>query len=285
MEQIQNLWTQATEQFPILLGFGTTILSALAILILGWIVARWFRKRLRNIKLGRHEIDPTLRPILASAVFYVIMAMTLYAFLIKLGVPPTSLIAVFGAAGLAIGLALKDTLSNIAAGVLMLILRPLSVGDFISTGNNSGTVMEIGLFATTLKTADGLFIYIPNSAVWPNHIQNFGRHSIRKAIVDIGVAYDTDLKHTQSLLLSCLEKTPDLLTYNETGHSPAPSAPEVYIMNFGDSAITLSCRCWLPADNWLQRMSDLRTTIKSTLDEAGIDIPFPQRVVTMKEKS
>lgn len=285
MEQIKGLWAQASEQFPVLLNLATTIGSALVFLIVGWIVARWIRKRLRKIKFGNHEIDPTLRPIFASAIFYVIMAMTLYAFLIKLGVPPTSLIAVFGAAGLAIGLALKDTLSNIAAGVLMLVLRPLSVGDFISTGNNSGTVIEIGLFATTLKTADGLFIYIPNSAVWPNHIQNFGRHTIRKAIVNIGVGYETDLKQAQALLLSCLEATPDLLAFNETGHSPAPSAPEVYIMNFGDSAITISCRCWLPADNWFDRMSELRMRIKSTLDDANIDIPFPQRVVTMKEKS
>lgn len=284
MEQIQNLWTQATEQFPILLGFGTTILSALAVLILGWIVARWFRKRLRNIKLGRHEIDPTLRPIFASAVFYVIMAMTLYAFLIKLGVPPTSLIAVFGAAGLAIGLALKDTLSNIAAGVLMLILRPLSVGDFISTGNNSGTVMEIGLFATTLQTVEGLFVYIPNSAVWPNHIQNFGRHKIRRAVIEIGVGYETDLKKAQAMLLSCLENTPDLLQFEEGKPGSAPTPPEVYVVSFGDSAINLSCRCWLPADKWLGRTSDLRIRIKSKLDEAGVEIPFPQRVVTMKEK-
>ncbi len=284
MEQIKELWTQASEQFPVLLNIGMTIGSALALLIVGWIVARWVRKRIRNIKLGKHEVDPTLRPILASAVFYVIMAMTLYAFLIKLGVPPTSLLAVFGAAGLAVGLALKDTLSNIAAGVLMLVLRPLAVGDFISTGNNSGSVVEIGLFATTLKTADGVFVYIPNSSVWPNHIQNFGRHTIRKAIVDIGVGYDTNLKDAQALLLSSLENTPDLLVFNETGHSPAPSAPEVYVMSFGDSAITLSCRCWLPADNWFQRTSDLRVQIKTVLDDANIETPFPQRVVTMKNK-
>ncbi len=284
MEQLQLFWTQTTEQFPILLNIGMTIASALALLIVGWMVARWIRKRIRKIKLGKHEVDPTLRPVLASAVFYVIMAMTLYAFLIKLGVPPASLLAVFGAAGLAIGLALKDTLSNIAAGVMMLVLRPLAVGDFIDTGSTAGSVFEIGLFATTLKTAEGVFVYIPNSQVWTNRIQNFGRHNIRKAVIDIGVGYETDLKEAQALLFATLQNTPDLIPFDDTANSPAPSAPEVYVMSFGDSAINYSCRCWLPGNDWFKRTSDLRMQIKAALDDANIEIPFPQRVITMKEK-
>lgn len=280
MEELNKIWLQTSAEFPLLLSALMTISAAFAILIIGWILARWFKRRVRNLRLGRHEVDATLRPVLASLVFYLIMAVTLYAFLIKLGVPATSLLAIFGAAGLAIGLALKDTLSNIAAGVMLLVLRPLEVGNFVDTGSASGSVEEIGLFSTTLKTAEGLFVYIPNGQVWTNRIQNFGRHQIRKVIIDIGVGYDTDLNKAKALLLETLENTPDLLSF-EAG--AAPSAPEVYVMSFGDSAINFSCRCWLPANNWFQRTSDLRIQIKSTLDDAKIEIPFPQRVITMKE--
>jgi small conductance mechanosensitive channel len=280
MEDLSRLWTEATAQFPLLLNAAMTTSAAFAILIVGWILARWIKRRVARIRLGKHEVDATLRPVLASLVFYVIMAMTLYAFLIKLGVPATSLLAVFGAAGLAIGLALKDTLSNIAAGVMLLVLRPLEVGNFIDTGSASGTVDEIGLFSTTLKTAEGLYVYIPNGQVWTNRIQNFGRHQIRKAFIDIGVGYDTDLKKAQALLLDTLQNTPDLVSF-ESG--AAPTAPEVYVMSFGDSAINFSCRCWLPANDWFRRMSDLRIQVKAALDEANIEIPFPQCVVTMKE--
>jgi len=281
MEELSKLWTEASAQFPLLLNAIMTIAAAFAILIIGWILARWIKRRITKIRLGRHEVDATLRPVLASLVFYVIMAMTLYAFLIKLGVPATSLLAIFGAAGLAIGLALKDTLSNIAAGVMLIVLRPLDVGNFIDTGSVSGTVQEVGLFSTTLKTADGVYIYIPNGQVWTNRIQNFGRHIVRKAIIDIGVGYDTDLEKAKALLLETLENTPDLVSFE---NGAAPSAPEVYVMSFGDSAINFSCRCWLPAHDWFRRTSDLRIQIKSVLDEAKIDIPFPQRVVTIKEK-
>ncbi|RKQ69445.1 small conductance mechanosensitive channel [Litorimonas taeanensis] len=282
MEQFSELWNQASEQFPVLLQASMTIAAAFSILVIGWIVAKWIRGRVNRIRLGKHEVDPTLRPVLASVVFYIVMAMTLYAFLIKLGVPPTSLLAVFGAAGLAIGLALKDTLSNIASGVMMLVLRPLAVGEFVDTGSTAGSVVEIGLFATTLKNPEGLFIFVPNSQVWTNRIQNFGRHKIRKAVIEIGVAYETDLKQAQTLLLETLQNTPELIPFTTDGVSQAPSAPEVYVMAFGDSAINLSCRCWLPADDWFRRTSDLRMDIKSALDKANIEIPFPQRVVTMK---
>ncbi|WP_418152414.1 mechanosensitive ion channel family protein [Litorimonas sp. RW-G-Af-16] len=221
-------------------------------------------------------MDATLRPVLASIVFYIIVAMTLYATLVKLGVPPTSLIAVFGAAGLAIGLALKDTLSNIASGLMLLALRPVAVGEFIDTGSAIGTVEEIGLFSTTMKNIEGVYIYIPNSQVWAGRLQNFGRHQIRKALIDIGVAYDSDLTKVQAGLLDVLSQTPDVLT--------DPTPPEVYVMTFADSSINLSCRCWLPADNWLARTSDLRMAIKQHLDDAGVEIPFPQRVIHMRKE-
>jgi small conductance mechanosensitive channel len=135
-------------------------------------------------------------------------------------------------------------------------------------------VQEIGLFATTLKNLEGLYIYVPNSEVWRNRLQNFARHTERKFIETIGVGYDSDLKKTQAIVLSILNDVADV--------KQLPTPPECYVMNFGDSAITLSCRCWVPADNWLARTSDIRIAIKSAFDKEGIEIPFPQRVVTTK---
>lgn len=274
MEKLEDYMAQSREQFPFLLDLSLNIIAALAIFVLGWIIARAVRRKLRSPTFGPDNFDATLRPVIASAVFYIIIAVTIYAVLSKLGVPPASLLAVFGAAGLAIGLALKDTLSNIASGMMLLILRPLQVGDFVDTNSYAGQVQEIGLFATTLKNNEGVFIYVPNREVWRHRLQNFARHSERKFIETIRVSYDSDLKTTQGLLLDVLGAAPDVK--NE------PSSPECYVTEFGESSITLSCRCWLPADNWMGRTSDLRIAIKEALDKAGIEMPFPQRVVTSK---
>jgi len=275
MDAIADFWARAQEEFPILLILGGNLVSALLIFIAGIMFGRWLSKRLRKSQFGGSHLDATLRPVMASVVFYIILAMTLYAVLVKLGVPPTSLLAVFGGAALAIGLALRDTLANIAAGVMLLILRPLKVGDFVDIGQSTvGTVEEIGLFTSTIRNLENVAVYLPNSLIWGNRIQNFGRHINRKAIVEIGVGYGTDLEATRKLLLDLMAGHPGLV-------EDAQTPPELYVMGFGDSAINLSCRCWLPGDNWLQRISDLRIAIKSTLDNAGVEIPFPQRVIHM----
>lgn len=275
MDVILNYWALVQEKFPFLLAIGGNIISALIIFILGLFIGRSLSRRLKRSRFGGSHLDSTLRPVFASVIFYIILAMTLYAVLIKLGVPASALIAVFGAAGLAIGLALRDTLSNIAAGVMLLILRPLKVGDFVDIGQSTlGTVEEIGLFTSTIRNIENVAVFLPNSLVWGNRIQNFGRHTNRKAIIDIGVGYGTDLNSVHELLLGVLSQQDGLI-------ENAATPPEVYVMGFGDSAINLSCRCWLPGDNWLMRATRLRIAIKTALDDAGVEIPFPQRVIHM----
>lgn len=275
MDVIADYWTIAQEKFPFLLSIGSNVISAILIFVLGLVVGRSLSKRLKKSRFGGSHLDATLRPVFASVVFYIILAMTIYAVLIKLGVPASALIAVFGAAGLAIGLALRDTLANIAAGVMLLILRPLKVGEFVDIGQSTlGTIEEIGLFTTTIRNVENVAVYLPNSLVWGNRIQNFGRHTNRKAIIDIGVGYGTDLDAVRTLLLDVLGAQDGLI-------KNAATPPEVYVMSFGDSAINLSCRCWLPGDSWLMRATNLRVSIKKALDDAEIEIPFPQRVVHM----
>jgi len=275
MEQLQEFLSQTQGQTPRLLEIGFNIIAAFAILITAWVIARLLRRKIRKPDFGPDNLDTTLRPVIASAVFYGVIAMALYAFLTKLGVPATSLLAVFGAAGLAIGLALKDTLSNIAAGVMLLILRPLQVGDYVDTASYAGAVQEIGLFATTLRNVEGIFVYVPNSEMWRNRLHNYSRHSERKFVETIGVSYETDLPKTKVLLLEVMQKTPDMMA--------TPTPPECYVMNFGESAIIISCRCWLPAADWLSRASELRIALKDALDKAGVEIPLPQRVITTKK--
>jgi small conductance mechanosensitive channel len=298
MDALIDLWTQLPNRFPIILNWVGNAVAALLILVLGVFIGRFLSKRFRRSTLGGAHLDKTLRPVLASAVFYVILAMTVYAVLIRIGVPATSLIAVFGAAGLAIGLALRDTLANVAAGVMLLILRPLEVGDFVSIGSDTeGSIEQIDLFTTTIRNSENVAIFLPNSLIWGNRIQNFGRHAQRKANVTIGVGYDTDLDHAKTVLMSVLKSQDGLIPFADatthkgedkigppTGLS-APTPPEVYVMGFGESAITMSCRCWLPADGWLMRMSRLRMDIKRALDKAEIDIPFPQRVVHVRPEA
>lgn len=276
MDALFNQITSGFAKYPVVLIWAGNFLSALFLLIIGLMIGRWVRKRIRSSQFGGVHLDPTLKPVLASALFYIIIAMTLYAVLIRIGVPPTSLIAVFGAAGLAIGLALKDTLSNIAAGIMILVLRPLQVGEFVELSGCSGTIREIGLFATTIKTSEGIYQYIPNSKIWDNRITNYARHSIRRFTITIGISYDSDLRQAQSVMLDTLRAAPSLIM-------DAPE-PEVHIMNFGPHSIEYTCRVWLSAESWGAATSELRIEIFEALGKANIDIPFPQSVVTMKSQ-
>lgn len=275
MDQILEQWTQFKESFPLLKAFMINIFAALGIFLLGVIIARWLRKKIRGAAFGTDHVDVTLRPVIASAIFYVIIAITIYAALRRLGVEATGLLAVFGAAGLAIGLALKDTLGNIAAGFMLLILRPLNVGEYIETPTVNGVVQEVGLFSTTIKSLDGVFIYVPNGQIWSNRIQNFGRHTERRFAANIGVGYDTNLEKAKAILIETMR--------DQSVTLPLPEEPHVFVTEFADSAIILSARCWMPAADWMLNSSNMRIALKRTLDEAGIEIPFPQRVVINKK--
>ena len=277
MEKTLEYWKLLKNEFPVILGLSGNVISAILIFIVGMMVGRWVQRRIRQSKIGSH-LDATLKPVVASTFFYIIVAMTVYAVLIKLGIPASSLIAIFGAAGLAIGLSLKDTLSNIASGIFLLMLRPIKVGEFVDLPNTSGTISEIGLFATTLKTAEGLYQYVPNSKVWEGRIQNYARNSTRQFRLDIGVSYDTDLRHAQSVMMDILTAAADRIV-------DGPTPPEVFVMSFGDSSVNFNCRVWLPSDKWFARSSAIRIDIFEALGKAGIEIPFPQRVVTVKKES
>lgn len=251
----------------------TKFVTALLILLVGWILAKWAKRlvRIALSKMDANKVDVTLKPLLVKLTQTIILLIALLMALSFVGVPITSLVAVLAAAGLAIALALQGTLSNIASGVMLLLLRPFNVNETIDTPSVTGKVTEIGLFTTNLKTADGLFVSVPNSQLWSNRIQNVDRFPVRRININVGVAYDTNLDDVCKILVETMSAHSAVLS--------EPAVPEVLVEEFADSSINLLARCWLPKTNWRADASSIRIAVKKALDEANIEIPFPQRVL------
>jgi small conductance mechanosensitive channel len=186
------------------------------------------------------------------------------------GVNTASLIALVGAAGLAIGLALKDTLSNIAAGIMLLILRPFRAGDFIEVGSLLGTVQEVNLFTTILETIDGLYIAAPNSVLWGNSIKNFTRNGKRRMDIVVGIAYSDSIERGFEVLRKIAASESRLLTAPE---------PQVMVATMGESAVNIQLRAWALNDDYWSSYWDLNKRVKEEIEQAGLSIPFPQRTL------
>jgi small conductance mechanosensitive channel len=255
------------------LEYGMRVLSAVAILILGWLASSWAQKGVFKL-LGRiRNFDNTLKPVLANLVRYGILAVVFTSVLATFGVQTASIIAMLGAAGLAIGLALQGTLSNIAAGVMLLVLRPFQIDDYIDAEGVAGTVVEPGLFTCTMKTIDGLYVSVPNSKLWGSKIVNYSRNPTRRVEIDLGIGYGSDIKAARQGVMEIVAAEPRIL---------ADPAPLVLVELLGDSAVLLKIRVWTPRLDWADLRSDLTQAVKEKMDEIGIEIPFPQRVVQMK---
>jgi len=270
-KEVQEVVDQVIEIVTI---YGIDVIGALAILILGWMIAGWIRSAVDKSLIKVPNMDGTLRPFLSNLVRWIVLAFVIVAVLNQFGVETTSMIAVIGAAGLAIGLALQGTLSNVASGVMLLILRPIKVGDFISAGSLSGTVVEIGLFTSELKTGDGIYIMAPNSQIWNTTITNFSRNSIRRIDIVVGVAYDDDLDVAQKALQSLMDGQALVLK------NPAS---ETMIKSLGDSSVNINMRCWVNTADYWDAFWALNKGAKAAVESAGCSIPFPQRDVHLFE--
>ena len=222
--------------------------SALAVLVAGLVLARLLQRWTRNALARVDRFDQTLALFIARLVKYATQILVLVTVLAQFGVQTTSMIAALGAAGLAIGLALQGTLANIAAGIMILVLRPFNVGDYIDAGSISGTVDEIGLFVSQLRTADGIFISAPNSELWNNVITNYSRHPTRRLELAIGIGYDDDIEKALGTLLKLATDDERVL---------ADPAPAVMVKSLDDSAVTIALRAWATTgDFW--SVSNLR---------------------------
>ncbi|HAC14344.1 MAG TPA: mechanosensitive ion channel protein MscS [Bacteroidetes bacterium] len=251
-------------------------MGAILILIAGWIVAGWSSKRVYKLANASEKIDKTLPPIFRKIVKISIMIITFLAVLGNFGVETTSIIAVLGAATLAIGLALQGTLSNVASGVMLLIFRPFSVDDFINVGTISGTVTEIGIFTTTFKTPDGLAIIAPNSKVWGNEITNYSTNDIRRLDLPFGIGYSDDM-----------DKAIEVVSTLITNDGRVLKDPELMVVvnELADSSVNLLARPWCHRSDYWQLKWDMTKRIKEVLDENNISIPFPQRDVHLFQEN
>lgn len=247
-----------------------SFVSALFMLIVGWWIAARTERGMRMLLSRQSHIDATLCGVIASLVRYGILVLVIVAVLGQLGIQTTSILAALGAAGLAIGLAMQGTLSNIAAGMMLLWLRPFRVGDFVDNGNSVGTVTEVGLFATELLTYDGLYVFVPNSDLWNKKLINYTRMPTRLIDLKFGVAYDDDLEAGRKALLDMVASEPKANTNPE---------PVVFVDRLGDSAVVLCLRCWVMTPDYWTVLRAFTEHGKAVLESAGLSIPFPQRDV------
>ncbi len=258
-----------------LAAYALDILGAVAIIVIGWIAANWLQKMVRRTLDRSRLIDTTLKPFLASLVRYAVLVFVVIAVLAQFGVQTTSIIALLGAAGLAVGLALQGTLSNIAAGVMLLFLRPFKVGDYIDADGIAGTVDAIGLFICEMHTFDGVYISVPNATVWNRTIKNYSRLPSRRVDVTVGISYGDNVEKAMAVLK-------DLIASD--GRTLADPAPEVMVTALADSSVNINMRCWVDASDYWAMLFDLNKNAKLRLDAEGITIPFPQRDVHIVEQ-
>ena len=249
--------------------FGLQLIVAIIILIVGrWMAA--FVKRLLKTLMTKARIEPTLISFASNILYYATLAFFILAALGRLGIETTSLIAVLGAAGLAIGLALQGSLSNFAAGILIILFQPFRVGDWIEASDINGIVEEIQVFTIILRTLDNRTVIIPNSKLTDNNIINYSAKGILRVDLVIGVAYQENLAQVKQLILEVLANQ-DLVL-------PEPK-PTVGVLELADSSVNLAVRPWTKTENYWNVYFSVQETLKTRFDEVGISIPFPQRDV------
>jgi small conductance mechanosensitive channel len=264
---LSALMAWATAALPRFVG-------ALALLIGGWWIAGRVYRGLDRLLSRQSHIDAMLGGVIASLARYSVLIVVLVAVLGQIGIQTTSILAALGAVGLAIGLALQGTLANIAAGMMLLWLRPFRVGDYIDSGAVAGTVKSVGLFASELHSWDGIYQFVPNSELWNKRIINYSRLSTRLVDLAFGVSYEDDLTKGQKVLLKLAGDDARVMT---------DPVPQTFVDELGDSAVVLRLRVWADnSDYWTVRRA-LTERGKAALEAAGLSIPFPQGDLHLKD--
>jgi small conductance mechanosensitive channel len=249
-------------------------IGAIVLLVVGWWIAGRAKRAVASLLERQDRIDAMLSSVIASLVRYSILIVVLVAVLGQLGVQTTSILAALGAAGLAIGLALQGTMSNIAAGMMLLWLRPFRVGDYIDTGAVAGTVKELGLFASELHSWDGIYQFVPNAELWNKRIVNYSRLPTRLVDLAFGVDYGDDVAKGQEVLRKMA---------SDDQRVASDPAPLTFVDELGDSAVVLRLRVWAAASDYWDLRRALTERGKVVLEAAGLSIPFPQRDLHIKD--
>jgi len=250
--------------------YGLDVIGAIVILIVGLTLSKWISSAVKSGLSRVKQVDSMLRGFFAALARYAVIAITLIAVLEQFGVETTSFVAILGAAGLAIGLALQGTLSNVAAGVMLLLFRPFKTGDFVEVGGISGTVADVSLFTTELTTPDNVQIIVPNSDIWGTAIKNFSAHATRRIQLIVGIGYGDDMDKAIEVLKGVIAAEPRI---------HADPEPFVAVSNLGESSVDITLRVWVDAGDFWPVNFTLPKAIKEAFDKNGVSIPFPQRDV------
>jgi small conductance mechanosensitive channel len=250
--------------------YGVSVIGAIAVLVVGWILAGWASRAVGTGLSKVEKVDETLRGFLASLTRYIVLIFTVVAVLNRFGVQTTSIIAVLGAASLAIGLALQGTLSNVAAGVMLLFFRPFKVGDYVEAGGVAGTVKEISLFVTELSTPDNVQILAPNSQIWGSAVKNYSFHETRRVDLVLGISYEDDLDKAIGVVEALAQAD---------GRVHDDPAPMVVVSELADNSVNLVIRLWCKSGDYWPLKFDMTKALKQRMDAEGISIPYPQRTL------
>ncbi len=249
--------------------WGVSVVGAIAVLIIG----RWLAGMIRRAvvrTLERARVDSALVPFLSASAYYVVLTLVVVSVLNLFGIQTTSMIAVVGAAGLAVGLALQGTLSNFAAGAMLLLFRPFRPGDYVEVGGVSGSVAEVGIFTTVLDTPDNVRVTIPNSSVYGQTIKNYSTNENRRVDLVMGISYSDDIGRAIDAISRVVRSDKRVLSDPE---------PQIAVAELGDSSVNIVVRPWCRGTDYWNLRFDLTRELKQQLEAAGCSIPFPQRDV------
>ena len=253
--------------------YGVKILMALVIFIVG----KWIVKKLSNViekLMLKNEVDPAIRNFTGSIIYYMLLIFVCIAALGQLGIQTASFVAIVGAAGLAVGLALQGSLSNFAAGVLLLIFRPFKVGDFVEIAGTSGVIQSIQIFTTELNTPDNKKVIVPNGGVISGNIVNYSANDTRRVDLVFGIGYSDDIDSARKIIEGILKTDSRVLE--------VPAAT-VAVVELADSSVNFVCRPWVNTADYWDVYFDLTEAVKKAFDSNGISIPFPQQDVHMHQ--
>ncbi|MCM4154332.1 mechanosensitive ion channel protein [Arenibacter sp. N53] len=266
----ENNITNAQEwAWEILPGLAKSIVTAVLIFIIGLWIIRLINRMVKKF-FDKADYDPSLETFLQSFISIGLKFMLFVLVITQLGVQSSSLVAIIGAAGLAVGLALQGSLANFAGGVLLLVFKPFKVGDFISAQGVDGTVREITIFTTKLSTFGNQIAIIPNGELSNNNIINYNAQDTRRDKIAVGIGYGSNIKLAKDILLQICEDNTNILK---------DPAPEVYVAELGDSSVNLSLRFWATNEVFWAAHFHVMEELKNRFDASGIEIPFPQRVI------
>ena len=258
----------------VILPLGLKILGGLALLIVGWLLAGWLSRAADRFFETNDLIDATIEKVLVQVIRFV-LAITVLFVLQLFGVQIATIIALLSGVALAIGLAVQGTLSNVAAGVMLLVLRPLKVGEWVEAAGNSGSVSRVGLFRTDLITLANVLVSVPNTAVFEGPIQNYTRLGRRRMIAVIGISYDSDADKAIEVLSDVIKANP---AWDEL------PTPYIYVSNLGDFSVDLTIWAWADGKKYWEAQAAFKLQAKKALDAAGIEIPYPHQVEIHKSE-